>query len=59
MEERVRGIGEVQSPQGSSSAVKNRAFAQAGIYTLGCVPGETVYCTLKEGTFNANILTAG
>ncbi|CAI8036415.1 hypothetical protein GBAR_LOCUS20400 [Geodia barretti] len=59
MEERVRGIGEGQSPQGSSSAVKNRAFAQAGIYTLGCVPGETVYCTLKEGTFNANILTAG
>ena len=35
MEERVRGIGEVQSPQGSSTAVKNRAFAQASIYTLG------------------------
>ena len=33
--ERVRGIGEVQSPQGSSTAVKNRAFAQASIYTLG------------------------
>ena len=29
------GVGEVQSPPGTSSAAKNRAFAQAGIYTLG------------------------
>ena len=34
-EERVRGIREVQSPPGTSTVVKNRTFAQAGIYTLG------------------------
>ena len=35
MEESVRGIGEVQSPPGTSTVAKNRAFAQAGIYSLG------------------------
>ena len=35
LEETVRGIGEVQSPPGTSNSAKNRAFAQAGIYTLG------------------------
>ena len=34
-EETVRGVGEIQSPQGTSTEVKNRALAQAGIYTLG------------------------
>ena len=34
-EETVRAVGEVQSPPGMSSDVKNRTFAQAGIYTLG------------------------
>ena len=34
-EETVRGVGEIQSPRGTSTEVKNRAFAQAGIYTLG------------------------
>ena len=33
-EETVRAIGEVQSPRGTSTKVKNLAFAQAGIYTL-------------------------
>ena len=35
LEETVRGVGEVQSPPGTSNAAKNRAFTQAGIYTLG------------------------
>ena len=35
MEESVRGIGEVQSPPGTSTEAKNRAFSQAGIYSLG------------------------
>ena len=35
VEESVRGIGEVQSQRGTSTNVKNQAFAQAGIYTLG------------------------
>jgi hypothetical protein len=34
-EETVRAVGEVQSPPGTSTTAKNRAFAQAGIYTLG------------------------
>ena len=34
-EETVRAVGEVQSPPGMSSDIKNRTFAQAGIYTLG------------------------
>jgi hypothetical protein len=34
-EEAVRAVGEVQSPPGTSTTAKNRAFAQAGIYTLG------------------------
>ena len=34
-EEKVRGVGEVQSQRGSSVAVKTRALAQAGIYTIG------------------------
>ena len=35
LEESIRAIGEVQSPKGNLSQVKDRAFAQAGIYTLG------------------------
>ena len=34
-EEKVRGVGKVQLQRGSSVAVKNRALAQAGIYTIG------------------------
>ena len=31
----MRGVGEIQSPPGSSTTQKNRAFSQAGMYTLG------------------------
>ena len=33
-EEKVKGVGKVQLQRGSSVAVKNRALAQAGIYTI-------------------------
>ena len=32
---RVRGVGEIQSPPGSSFDVKMATVAQAGIYTVG------------------------
>ena len=34
-EDRVRAVGEIQSPKGYSAESKTRAFAQAGIYTVG------------------------
>ena len=34
-EHRVRGIGEIQSPQGTSADAKTAALAQAGIYSVG------------------------
>ena len=34
-QERVRGVGEVQFPQGTTCASKNSAVAQAGIYSVG------------------------
>ena len=34
-EERVRGIGEVQSPPGTSVEAKTAALAQAGVYAIG------------------------
>ena len=34
-QDRVRGIGEVQSPPGNSSVTKTAVLAQAGVYTVG------------------------
>ena len=34
-EQRVRGVGEIQSPPGSTPAAKRAAIAQAGIYNIG------------------------
>ena len=34
-EERVRGIGEVQSPPGTSAKAKTATLAQAGVYSIG------------------------
>ena len=34
-EQRVRGVGEIQSPPGNTPAAKRAAIAQAGIYTIG------------------------
>ena len=46
VQEGVRAIGEVQSPPGYSHDAKNRAFAQAGIYTLGHLSNTTTVSKL-------------